>query len=840
MKTIIIVQCRLSSTRLPEKALYDLGGNVLLELALKSMKCVKVDDYFVACDYESKDKLLPIVFKNGFKIFTGSCNDVLDRFCKLIEQENPDIVVRATADNPFLFFDAAEELLELYKTKYFNEYDYITFCGLPHGSGIEIFKANSLLKARTNTNSNYDHEHVGPSIYNHKEIFNSLFLPAPKKYNFPEYRTTIDTYADYLRALEIVNALKEKNKKAPFKSFDVLNVLENSTIQKKILYIPCIKKGQGTGHLRRCLELAKKTNGCIYLDLETEELNLQNGKKIEQTIDYKVFFQNVDEQNKNENFNLKYLITKLPLKNEYDLIVLDQFCLTKQNAKKYLNLGKTVLLDEGSKFTENADYVLDIIPSNLKRKSNFFNPQFIEVPKNKKNEFSENQIIKNVLICFGGEDPSNLTEKFLPIFLETKCFITVVSSNKKNQESILQFKNSRVNIQNQIPNLKEKIYEYDLVITHYGFTAFECVYANTPVLLAATTSLHKKLSDHYGFFCLNKNQITKKNVFKILQNVNLLKPNFKFHNSEKADLSSFIINLAKANVYACPICQSNKKGKILERTVHHTFRKCPNCNIIYISFSDDSETVKYEKTYFSQEYKKQYGKTYLEDFAEIKKKCIPRIRNIDCILKISNGKNKKILDLGCAYGPFLSAAFDDNWQPYGSDIAQDAIDYVKTKLGFNAVVASFTEYDFWHEFGIKEFDAITMWYVIEHIQNLKKVLSKINQMLKPGGVFAFSTPNGNGISRKINQTAFFISSPKDHYSIWELSNTQKYLSRFGFKVYKIVPTGIHPERHPFIKKHHISKNKLLFKFIKIIMKVLKIGDTYEVYCKKNNEIEYVD
>ena len=36
--TVVITQCRLSSTRLPRKALKDLGGKSVLEWVLNSMK----------------------------------------------------------------------------------------------------------------------------------------------------------------------------------------------------------------------------------------------------------------------------------------------------------------------------------------------------------------------------------------------------------------------------------------------------------------------------------------------------------------------------------------------------------------------------------------------------------------------------------------------------------------------------------------------------------------------------------------------------------------------------------------------------------------------------------
>ena len=138
------------------------------------------------------------------------------------------------------------------------------------------------------------------------------------------------------------------------------------------------------------------------------------------------------------------------------------------------------------------------------------------------------------------------------------------------------------------------------------------------------------------------------------------------------------------------------------------------------------------------------------------------------------------------------------------------------------------------EFFVDKFDVITMWYVIEHIKDLKSTLSSVNKMLKFGGVFSFSTPNANGLTRKIDEAKFFNQSPKDHFSLWELPLTKKYLKPFGFKVIKIVSTGIHPERIPFVTKFHLDKNKFVFNFLKAIIKLLKIGDTYEVYCKKIN------
>ena len=214
MKTnrTVIVQCRLSSTRLPGKALKDLGGNSVLARVLSAMKNVKADYYYVATDEDSYEQLLPVCRENGFECFAGPLDDVLLRFTMLLEKLKTKTVIRATADNPFLFYEAAEESAALFeeKNKGKGSCDYLTFSGLPHGSGVEVFSAESLIKAAKETSDPYDHEHVGPALYNHKEKYKCEFVPSPRRYDFTELRTTIDTYSDYLRAVSIMTYLQKK------------------------------------------------------------------------------------------------------------------------------------------------------------------------------------------------------------------------------------------------------------------------------------------------------------------------------------------------------------------------------------------------------------------------------------------------------------------------------------------------------------------------------------------------------------------------------------------------------------------------------------------------------
>jgi hypothetical protein len=49
---------------------------------------------------------------------------------------------------------------------------------------------------------------------------------------------------------------------------------------------------------------------------------------------------------------------------------------------------------------------------------------------------------------------------------------------------------------------------------------------------------------------------------------------------------------------------------------------------------------------------------------------------------------------------------------------------------------------------------------------------------------------------------------------------------------KIVSTGIHPERLPAVKKLKIKPDGTLMKILRKVTENLKLGDTFEIYCRK--------
>ena len=104
------------------------------------------------------------------------------------------------------------------------------------------------------------------------------------------------------------------------------------------------------------------------------------------------------------------------------------------------------------------------------------------------------------------------------------------------------------------------------------------------------------------------------------------------------------------------------------------------------------------------------------------------------------------LDVGCGSGLVLQTAKTrGNWQLSGVEPVQEIAHSTSKKLSIPVFPGTFEDFPVQDD----EFDVITMWDVLEHLPEPFIAIDKIARLLKPNGVFAFSTPNLSALDRKI-------------------------------------------------------------------------------------------
>ncbi|MDR2510337.1 MAG: spore coat protein [Spirochaetaceae bacterium] len=204
--TAVILQARLDSSRLPRKAMLPLGGEPLVFRVMEALHTINAEIWILACPEDAKELFAPLAERAGFKLFSGSKEDVLSRYTSAICEfglQNARII-RATGDNPFVFADAANSINDEARPL---GADYAGYAGLPYGAGVESVSAAALLLAAEKAEDPYEREHVCPYLYRNGEYFKLHRPLAPAYWQAPALRLSVDTHADYIAALSLYDEL---------------------------------------------------------------------------------------------------------------------------------------------------------------------------------------------------------------------------------------------------------------------------------------------------------------------------------------------------------------------------------------------------------------------------------------------------------------------------------------------------------------------------------------------------------------------------------------------------------------------------------------------------------
>ena len=200
--TGIIIQARLSSTRLPGKVLMPFfEGRSILDIQLEKLKKLDYPIILATTDNKADDRLVKECLKHDIEIFRGSEQNVLERFISCAEQFNFSKVIRVCSDNPFLDVSTISDLIGVD-----NAFDYVSFrdhSGIAAikthwGTFVEFVSVEALSRVARLTQDNIYREHVTNYVYQHPSEFRVELLDAPSIiYSRDDLRFTVDTIEDF-------------------------------------------------------------------------------------------------------------------------------------------------------------------------------------------------------------------------------------------------------------------------------------------------------------------------------------------------------------------------------------------------------------------------------------------------------------------------------------------------------------------------------------------------------------------------------------------------------------------------------------------------------------------
>ncbi len=237
-RTVAIVLARMESTRLPGKVLMEVAGKPALWHIVNRLQAVReIEEIVIATGSgPANDPIREFAANNGTRSFSGSEEDVLDRFYLAAREQEADPVLRITGDCPLVDPGLVSDLIALHRSS--RPPSDLTsvaagagvatedFAGgrFPAGLDAEVIAPAGLERAWREGRRPSDREHVTAYIWRHPERFHLVRLTCDTG-DFADMRWTLDYPEDLAMIRRVYDALYSDTK--PFGMRDVLAYLES-------------------------------------------------------------------------------------------------------------------------------------------------------------------------------------------------------------------------------------------------------------------------------------------------------------------------------------------------------------------------------------------------------------------------------------------------------------------------------------------------------------------------------------------------------------------------------------------------------------------------------------
>ena len=221
---LIIV--RLSSQRLPNKALKDIDGQPAISHLIKRIKKSKLISKIILCTTQNKedDQLEMIAKENDIEFFRGNEKDVLGRMLSAVQNKNADIIVRITGDD--ILIDP--EYIDIGLTDHLKKnVEYTDLKELPSGTEVEIFNyklLKDIYKCCINKNET---EYLTYFITKNKDQIKTNSLEVLQKHR-KNWRLTLATIEDYIVIKKFINHIKLEGKLEKYGLDDIVDFFNDN------------------------------------------------------------------------------------------------------------------------------------------------------------------------------------------------------------------------------------------------------------------------------------------------------------------------------------------------------------------------------------------------------------------------------------------------------------------------------------------------------------------------------------------------------------------------------------------------------------------------------------
>lgn len=206
MKLAAVIACRNQSKRLYAKPLQRLGNQTILEHLVEAVRCISAVEEIVLAISEGTENAIyeEVAMRLGVRWVRGPQEDVLWRLIQGGRAAEATNVLRATSDNPFIYWEGGTALVEAVRAQ---DLDLAVHKDLPFGTYYEIIRLAALERSHREGEERHRSEQCSLYIYENQEQFRVAQIPVDPVLARRDVRLTVDWPEDLIVMRAVYDAL---------------------------------------------------------------------------------------------------------------------------------------------------------------------------------------------------------------------------------------------------------------------------------------------------------------------------------------------------------------------------------------------------------------------------------------------------------------------------------------------------------------------------------------------------------------------------------------------------------------------------------------------------------
>jgi len=230
VKTLIVIQARVNSTRLPGKVLLPVAGAPMLLRMIERVQAARHPSHVVvATSHDPADGAIArLAADAGIDCYRGDPTDLLDRHYQAARSFGGDVVVKIPSDCPLIDPAVVDRVLGFWEANP-GRFDYVGNlhpASYPDGNDVEVLSMSALEVAWREASLAHEREHTTPFLWDQPERFRIGNVTWETGLDLSmSHRFTVDYREDYAFVAAVYEALYRAGA-APFSLADILDLLE--------------------------------------------------------------------------------------------------------------------------------------------------------------------------------------------------------------------------------------------------------------------------------------------------------------------------------------------------------------------------------------------------------------------------------------------------------------------------------------------------------------------------------------------------------------------------------------------------------------------------------------